>query len=60
MTTAPLPAGEFHYLWRILIVDDEPANLRVAQRFLDDTRYAVSVAGDGQEALSVVAERGVR
>jgi CheY-like chemotaxis protein len=46
------------YAWRILVVDDEPSNLQVVERFLEDTRYAVSVADGAREALDVVEEEG--
>jgi CheY-like chemotaxis protein len=43
---------------RILIVDDEPANLRVLERYLDETRYRVTTAASGSEALAIIDESG--
>ena len=43
---------------RILIVDDEPANLRILERYLDETRYRVTTAASGSEALSIIEARG--
>ena len=42
----------------ILVVDDEPANLQVVRRFLQDTRYVVSTAGGAQEALQTIDAHG--
>ena len=42
----------------ILVVDDEPANLQVVRRFLQDTRYVVTTAGSAEEALRVIDEHG--
>jgi len=50
VTPTPLP--------RILIVDDEPSNLHVVQRFLQDTRYLVTSVGSAAEALKVFDEHG--
>jgi PAS domain S-box-containing protein len=41
---------------RILIVDDEPLNLEVAQFILEDVGLAVDTAEDGQHALAKVRE----
>ena len=43
---------------QILVVDDEPANLQVVRRFLQDTRYMVTTAGSGEEALRVIDGHG--
>ena len=43
---------------RILIVDDEPSNLRIVQRFLQDTRYVVTTAGGAKEAFAAIDEQG--
>jgi two-component system sensor histidine kinase/response regulator len=37
--------------WRILIVDDEPVNLEVAQLFMEDSGLMVDTATDGVEAV---------
>ena len=42
----------------ILVVDDEPANLQVVRRFLQDTRYVVTTAGSAQEALQAIDAHG--
>ena len=42
----------------ILVVDDEPANLQVVRRFLQDTRYVVSTASGAQEALLAIDGHG--
>jgi len=58
VTSPARPYQAEAHAWRILIVDDEPSNLRVAQRLLEDTRYVVSVAGSAREALAVIDEHG--
>ncbi|HXK17962.1 MAG TPA: response regulator [Polyangiaceae bacterium] len=42
---------------RILIVDDNPINLKLARLILDSEGYVVDTANDAEEALSVLAER---
>ncbi|NJL93189.1 MAG: response regulator [Anaerolineae bacterium] len=42
--------------WIVLIVDDEPDNLRVAQRVLLHQGSTVYAAENGQEGLAVVAQ----
>ena len=42
----------------VLIVDDDPSNLTVAERVLAGAGYAVSVAGAGASALHVLSEHG--
>jgi len=42
----------------ILVVDDEPANLQVVRRFLQDTRYVVTTAGSADEALNAIDAHG--
>ena len=46
---APIPNGR-----RVLLVEDNPVNQRVAQRTIEKLGYAVSVAADGNEALDVL------
>ena len=41
---------------RILIVDDEPRNIRLLELILSDQGYLIESAQDGQEALDKVAE----
>ncbi|HJW31252.1 MAG TPA: response regulator, partial [Saprospiraceae bacterium] len=41
---------------RILIVDDEPVNLRVLKHHLESEGYEVTMANDGQEALNILHE----
>jgi DNA-binding LacI/PurR family transcriptional regulator/signal transduction histidine kinase/ActR/RegA family two-component response regulator len=40
---------------RILVVDDEPLQLRTARRILEHLGYLVTTAESGQEALAIVA-----
>jgi DNA-binding response OmpR family regulator len=35
---------------RILVVDDEPMNLEIIGEYLEDARYALVMAGDGEQA----------
>ena len=42
---------------KILVVDDEPAQLRLAEQVLSNNDYEVLTANSGQEALRVVFER---
>jgi nitrogen-specific signal transduction histidine kinase/ActR/RegA family two-component response regulator len=45
---------------RILVVDDEPVQLRTASRILTQLGYDVAVAGSGEEAVTVCSGRGER
>lgn len=47
-TTGADPSGAQH----ILVVDDEPILARLLQRTLQSNGYAVTVAGNGREALA--------
>ncbi len=47
---SPVPAA------RLLVVDDNPVNLRVAARMLEKLGHRVDVAVNGREALAAVAE----
>lgn len=40
---------------RVLIVDDEPFVVKIAQRVLERDGFEILVAGDGEEALAVMA-----
>jgi two-component system sensor histidine kinase/response regulator len=42
--------------WRILVVDDEPVNLEVAQLFMEDSGLMVDTATDGLEAVRLARE----
>jgi CheY-like chemotaxis protein len=42
----------------LLIVDDEPSNLKYAERVLRDTGYRITVASNGAEALSIANAQG--
>ena len=44
--------GESKSNKRILIVDDEPVNLKVLKNHLEQAGYQVSMAVDGQDALT--------
>lgn len=41
---------------RILIVDDEAAALKILREFFEGEDYLVSTAGNGEEALEIMAE----
>jgi CheY-like chemotaxis protein len=41
---------------RILLVEDNPINQKVAQRLLEKAGHSVTIAGNGREALDQVAE----
>lgn len=43
---------------RVLIVDDDPAMLKLLSRYLADSNYEVLTATDGQEALGVLLREG--
>jgi len=43
----------------ILCVDDEPGNLKLLERTLDQSDYLVIKANDGQEALDIIGSRKV-
>jgi CheY-like chemotaxis protein len=45
---------------RILVVDDNPANLRLLRMLLTGEAYDVRTAGDAVEALAVIREFGPR
>lgn len=47
------------YRHHILVVDDEPINLRVLTNFLELQHYKVTQANDGLEALDLI-ERGIK
>ncbi|MEM1426563.1 MAG: ATP-binding protein, partial [Cyanobacteria bacterium P01_H01_bin.130] len=58
LSPLPSPAEVDSYPGRhqgqILIVDDEPVNLRVLENFLNFEGYAVTAAANGEEALGVL------
>ncbi len=41
---------------RILVVDDNPDNIRIVRYILEQTGAAISTAGDGQEAIERITE----
>jgi two-component system, cell cycle sensor histidine kinase and response regulator CckA len=43
---------------RVLVVDDEVSNVRLAERLLQSAGYTVSTAGSGAEAWRVIEEHG--
>ena len=53
--TADLPAETSRS--HILVVDDSPLNRQFLQDELEDEGYQVSTAGDGEQALAIVADR---
>jgi adenylate cyclase len=57
------PGGAVQVLERpaahVLIVDDEPRNVRLMQLVLRAEGYTISVAGSGQEALAILATHRV-
>ncbi|MGK7917501.1 MAG: AAA-like domain-containing protein, partial [Prochloraceae cyanobacterium] len=55
-TFAALPENDFQSKkWQILIVDDDPINLRVLNNYLCLYQYQVTQASSGQEALALLA-----
>ena len=42
---------------RLLLVDDEPVNLRVLSNFLADENFALTVSSSGPQALSLIEEQ---
>ena len=46
--------GEYQLKKHILVVDDEPVNLKVLKNFLEGEGYRVSLAKDGHEALALL------
>ena len=43
---------------RLLLVDDDPVNLRVLHGYLDDPSYALVDACDGEQALAAMEDQG--
>ena len=50
-TRIPLGLDPFSPEWRILIVDDQPSNRALLNRFLSDLGFSVREASNGQEAI---------
>lgn len=50
--TQPTPSNKQD--WRILIVDDNPLNLKVMSKMLEPWAYEIRQASDGQEALHLL------
>ncbi len=42
--------------WRILVVDDDPINLRIIAEYLDDPRYVLHMAPDGETAWRMLRQ----
>src|SRR5207237_8050840 len=61
-STTAAPAGQRHvaqaagHAGAILVVDDEDGIRQVAHRVLTSAGYQVTTAGDGQQALALLAE----
>ncbi|MCA1957097.1 MAG: response regulator, partial [Nitrospira sp.] len=49
--------AEAHASVRLLVVDDNPVNQKVAVRMLEKLGYRADVAGNGHEALAALARR---
>ncbi len=58
-TTLESKTEKRRYQHHILVVDDEPINLRVLTNFLELQNYKVTQANDGLEALDLI-ERGLK
>jgi len=54
---SPVPSGHQAVGHTILIIDDEPAVLRVSKRVLERAGYAVLDAADGSAGMALFAER---
>lgn len=52
------PAKSDSIYQRLLVVDDELLNQRLAERVLVKLHYYVDIVGDGEEALAAARERG--
>lgn len=52
-------SGERGFLQRILVVDDDAAIRRLVQNKLENAGYEVFTAASGQDALDVIARRGM-
>jgi signal transduction histidine kinase/CheY-like chemotaxis protein/class 3 adenylate cyclase/ligand-binding sensor domain-containing protein len=50
------PLGDLGAKRHILVVDDEPVNLKVLKNHLEREGYAVTLAHDGQEALDLLEQ----
>jgi signal transduction histidine kinase/class 3 adenylate cyclase/ligand-binding sensor domain-containing protein/FixJ family two-component response regulator len=50
------PSGDLGAGRKILVVDDEPVNLKVLKNHLEREGYQVTLAHDGQEALSLLSD----
>ena len=54
MADAPNPTKQ---MGRILVVDDNVVNQRLARRMVERLGYTVDIAGNGEEALAALARR---
>jgi len=57
MLMNPLPRWNTSRLWRVLIVDDEPAIRETLSDLLEDEGFVVACARDGLEALHLLESR---
>ena len=55
--TAPVPVGSTRS-WRVLLVEDTPANVVVARQLLKRLGHETTVAGDAPSALGLLGEQG--
>ncbi len=55
-TSAAVPrlTGQGHRRFRVLVVDDEPINIRVLENHLSALQFDVARAGDGPAALKII------
>ena len=51
-------SAEEEMQWRVLLVEDNPVNQRVAKLTLEKLGHEVTVAGDGQQAIEAAAKSG--
>ena len=54
----PLPRWNTSQIWRVLVVDDEPAIRETLSDLLEDEGFVVTRARDGLEALHLLESRG--
>jgi len=59
MSEPTLPDRSVSYLQRILVVDDDPAILRLVRDKLDSAGYEVFTASSGHQALDVIGRHGM-
>jgi two-component system response regulator MprA len=57
MLMNPLPCWDTSQIWRVLVVDDEPAIRETLSDLLEDEGFIVTRARDGLEALQLMESR---